>query len=273
MTISINNILLVTRYNSPEARKIARKIAEMVQKRGATVYTVSPLSVESGRQLDSEDELKKVTLDLAIGVGGDGTTLRAVRWMHNAVPVFGVKLAGSRGILTESTPDELDASLDRIFSNSFYLERRIRVYASIDGLESPPALNEILINRINPTRTPTYTVRFAQDEIRQRMDGVVVSTPTGSTGHSFSLGGPVLHEGLEALLITPLSSLNRMPPLIVPIEEIEVISNADSSIIVDGQSAFEIQSDRNIRIARYEHDAVFLRFQPRGLRQLEKFGY
>ena len=273
LAMVINNIVLVTRYSSVEAENIAKKVAELMRKRGANVYTVSPLSVENAKELDSADELRRITLDLAMAIGGDGTTLRAVRWLSNAVPVFSIKLAGSRGILAETTPDQLEPALDSIFSNSFYLEKRMRIYASINGLEFPPALNEILINRINVTRTPTYTIRFAQDELKQRMDGVIISTPTGSTGHSFSLGGPVLHENLNALVITPLSSVNKMPPLVVPNEPIVVRSNADSSIIVDGQSVYEIKSEQDFRIARYEHDAVFLRFKPKGLRQLAKLGF
>ncbi len=271
--MTINNIVLVTRYNSAEAESIAIKVAHLVRKRGVNVYTISPLSIESAKRLDSEDELRHIKLELAIAIGGDGTTLRTVRWLSNAVPVFSIKLAGSRGILAEITPEQLEPALDSIFSNSFYLEKRMRIYASINGHEFPPALNEILINRINVTRTPTYTIRFAQDELKQRMDGVIISTPTGSTGHSLSLGGPVLHENLNALVITPLSSVNRMPPLVVTTEPIEVRSNGDSSIIVDGQSTFETKSEQDIRIARYEHDAVFLRFKSKGLRQLAKLGF
>ncbi len=271
--MTLNDVLLVTRYSSPEAVDIAKKVAMILRKRGSNVYTISPLSVSDARELDSEEKLGELKLNLAIAVGGDGTMLRAVRWMRDAVPVFGIRLAGSRGILAEIAPDETEQSLERIFSNSYYLEKRMRIYASVNGLESSPALNEILISRINLIRTPTYAIRFARDELRQRMDGILVSTPTGSTGHSFSLGGPVLQEGLNALVITPLSYFNRMPPLVVPTEEIEVTSNADSSVIVDGQSAFEIGSGRNVKIARYEHDAVFLRFERRGLRQLAKLGF
>lgn len=271
--MAINNIILVTRYNSPEAESIGSKVADLMRKRGANVYTVAPLSIDNTIRLESEDALKDIKFDIAIAVGGDGTTLRAVRWMNSSTPVFSIKLAGSRGILAEVTTDHVEQALNSIFSNSFYIEKRMRIYASIDGLEFPPALNEILINRINVTRTPTYTVRFAEDELKQRMDGIIISTPTGSTGHSFSLGGPVLHEDLNALVITPLSPVNRMPSLVVPFEPIEVRSNADSNIIVDGQSVFETKSEHQIRIARYERDAVFLRFKHKGLRQLAKLGF
>ena len=132
--MTISNIVLVTRYSSVEAENIANKVAQLVHKRGVNVYTVLPLSVENARELDSTDELKGIAFDLAIAIGGDGTTLRAVRWLSNAVPIFSIKLAGSRGILAETTPDELEPALDRIFSNSFYLEKRMRIYASINGM-------------------------------------------------------------------------------------------------------------------------------------------
>jgi NAD+ kinase len=271
--MTINNIVLVTRYGSLEAENAANKVAQLLHKRGANVYTVSPLAVMNAKQLESEHELRRTHLDLAIAIGGDGTVLRAIRWLSNAVPVFGLRLAGSRGILAETSLDEVESALDRIFANAFCVEKRMRIYASIDSLEFPPALNEILISRINVTRTPTFTIRFAKDQLKQRMDGIMIATPTGSTGHSFSLGGPVLHENLNVLVITPLSPVNRMPPLVVPNEPIEVKSNADSSIIVDGQSTFEIKFEQDIKIARYKHDARFLRFETKGLRQLAKLGF
>jgi NAD+ kinase len=271
--MTMKNIVLVTRYGSLEAENTANKVAQLLHKRGANVYTVSPLSLMNASMLDSEEELRRTPLDLAIAVGGDGTMLRAVRWLSNSVPVFGIRLAGSRGILAETTPDDLESALDRIFSNSFCLEKRMRIHASVDGMEYPPALNEIFISKINVTRTPTYTIKFAQDELTQRMDGVMIATPTGSTGYSFSSGGPVLHENLNVLVITPLSPLNRMPALVVPVEQIEVRSNSDSSIVVDGQSTFEIKYEQDIKISRYKHDAVFLRFETKGLRQLAKLGF
>lgn len=271
--MTINNVVVITRYGSREAEELARKTVQLLHKRGVSVNTIAPLSIENAKELDSADELGKMKLDLAIAVGGDGTMIRAVRWLASSVPVFGVKLGGSRGILAEAKADELESALDRIFSNSFCLEKRMRIQASLNGLKSPPALNEILVSRLNPTRTPTFTIKFAQDELRQRMDGVIISTPTGSTGYSFSLGGPVLHETLSALIITPVSSINRTPPLVVPVEVVGIRSNADSSIIVDGQSTLEIRSEQDIRISRYEHDAVFLRFERKGLRQLAKLGF
>lgn len=111
------------------------------------------------------------------------------------------------------------------------------------------------------------------DEIKQRMDGLVVSTPTGSTGHSFSVGGPVLHEGMRCLSLTPIASVNRMPQLVIPLEEIIIRSTYESHLILDGQETFKIQADDPIKIMRCSDDAIFLRLQKKGMRQLAKLGF
>lgn len=271
--MNINNVAVVTKHDSPYAEDIARKTAKILQEKGTHVYTISPFSVEKGTILNQLDELNTKDIDLAIAVGGDGTMLRIVRAFTNSVPVFGIKGGGTRGILAAIDADELETSIEKILSNSFHLEKRMRIYASINGMKSVPALNEVFISRINITRTPTYSIKFKEDELKQRMDGIIISTPTGSTGHSYSVGGPVLYEELDVLLLTPMNPVNRMPPLIFPDEPIEIRSNFESKIVVDGQDVFEIKPEENIKIARYEHDAVFVRFITKGLRQLAKLGF
>ncbi|MGI0025715.1 MAG: NAD(+)/NADH kinase, partial [Nitrososphaera sp.] len=141
------------------------------------------------------------------------------------------------------------------------------------GIAFPPALNDILITRVSLTRTPVMSIRVMGDELSQRMDGIVISTPTGSTGHSFSIGGPVLHEGMSCLILTPMASLSRMPQLVIPVEEITIQSTHETHLIVDGQETFKVEPERPIRISRYADDATFLRLHKKGMRQLSKLGY
>ena len=273
LEMDIHNVVIIPKYNSSYAEGVARNTAKLVQKRGSNVYTISPFSVEKGIVLKHLAELSDKDIDLAIAVGGDGTTLRIVKAFPNSVPIFSIKGGGTRGILATIDADELDVGIEKIFSNSFLLEKRMRIHASINGMKSTPALNEIFINGINVVRTPTFTIKFKEDELQQRMDGVIISTPTGSTGHSYSVGGSVLYEELDVLLLTPMSSVNRMPSLIFPDEPIEIRNNFESKIVVDGQNIFEVKAEENINISRYEYDAVFVRFKTRGLRQLEKLGF
>ncbi|HKC78832.1 MAG TPA: NAD(+)/NADH kinase, partial [Nitrosopumilaceae archaeon] len=151
--------------------------------------------------------------------------------------------------------------------------KRIRVVASCNGQDFPPALNEIFINRQNLTKTSLFEIRFQNDTVTQKMDGVIISTPSGSTGHSYSLGGPILHESLDVLIITPVAPVNKLPSLVVPDEKIEILSSHDSNIIMDAQVIKPARNDDIITIRKYKKHAVFVRIKKRGLRQMSKLGF
>jgi NAD+ kinase len=189
------------------------------------------------------------------------------------VPLFSINSGGHRGILSEVGADSIEQAVHSILAGKYFYDSRIRIRAFANGRAFPPALNDILITRVSLTRTPLVSIKLMGDEIKQRMDGIVVSTPTGSTGHSFSIGGPVLHEGMSCLILSPIASVNRMPQLVIPVEEIVIQSSHDSHIIIDGQETFTVEADKPIRISRFSDDATFLRLQKKGMRQLSKLGF
>jgi NAD+ kinase len=109
--------------------------------------------------------------------------------------------------------------------------------------------------------------------VKQKMDGVIIATPSGSTGHSFSLGGPILHESLDVLIITPVAPVYRLESIVVPDEKIEITSSHDSSIVMDAQVVKTAGFDEPIIIKKYKKPAVFVRLKKRGLRQMSKLGF
>jgi NAD+ kinase len=111
------------------------------------------------------------------------------------------------------------------------------------------------------------------DEIKQRMDGIMISTPTGSTGHSLSIGGPILHENLSCIIVAPIACVNRMPQIVVPSTQIEIQSTHDTQLILDGQEVFHVSCGQIVKISRCLDDARFVRLRKRGLRQLAKLGF
>lgn len=264
---------VVSKVGSREAEDAAKKVAKKLLGKKIRVYTVSPVEVEGAKKVSDLEDLKATKLDLTITLGGDGTTLRTFRYLENEIPNLAINVGGNRGILSEITLSEIDTAIEQIISDNIFLDKRIRVMASCAGQEFPPALNEIYINRQNLTKTSLFEIRFQNDTVTQKMDGVIVSTPSGSTGHSYSLGGPILHESLDVLIITPVAPVNKLPSIVVPDEKIEIISSHDSNIIMDAQVIKTASVDEVITIRKYKKQAVFVRLKKRGLRQMSKLGF
>jgi len=137
----------------------------------------------------------------------------------------------------------------------------------------PPALNEILINRKNLTKTAEIVIKFQNDTVKQKMDGVIIATPSGSTGHSFSLGGPILHESLDVRIITPIAPVYRLESIVVPDEKIEVICSQDCNVVMDAQVVKSAGFEEPITIKKFKKQAVFVRLKKRGLRQMNRLGF
>ena len=264
---------VVSKVGSKDSEQAAKDVTKKLLAKKSTVFTISPIEVEGAKQMDTLEELKKEKLDLVITLGGDGTTLRVFRNLENETPILTINVGGNRGILAEITIEEIDNAIDQILKDNFFLDKRTRVVASCGGKEFPPALNEIYITRTNLTKTSEIKIKFQDDTVKQKMDGVIIATPSGSTGHSFSLGGPILHESLDVLIITPVAPVYRLASLIVPDEKIEIVCSHDCNIAMDAQVVKAVGYEEPITIKKYKKPAVFLRLKKRGLRQMSKLGF
>ncbi len=271
--MKLQKVAVVSKVGSKDSEEAAKDVAKKLLAIKSTVYTISPIEVEGTKKIDTLEELKKIKLDLIITLGGDGTTLRVFRNLDNETPILTINVGGNRGILAEITIEEIDNAIKQILKDKFFLDKRTRVIASCGGKEFPPALNEIYISRTNLTKTSEINIKFQNDMVKQKMDGVIVATPSGSTGHSFSLGGPILHESLDVLIITPVAPVYRLESIVVPDEKIEITSSHDSSIVMDAQVVKTAGFDEPIIIKKYKKPAVFVRLKKRGLRQMSKLGF
>jgi NAD+ kinase len=272
MERNMRNVAIMTKTGSSEADSAAIRVSKLLGKSKVHVHSVLPLVIDDAMPVRPE-ELKDINPDLVFAIGGDGTTLRAFRTIPGNVPLFSINSGGHRGVLSEISAESIDEAINAILAGKYVYDSRIRIQASVNGRVFPPVLNDIFIIRVSLTRTPLLSIMLMGDKINQRMDGIVISTPTGSTGHSFSVGGPVLHEGMSCLVLTPIASVNRMPQLVTPLEEILIQSTHESHLIIDGQETFKINAGEPIKILRFSNDAIFLRLQKKGMRQLAKIGF
>jgi len=271
--LKLQKVAVISKVGSKDSEQAAKDITKKLLAKKSTVYTISPIDVKGAKKVETIEELKKEKLDLVITLGGDGTTLRVFRNLDNDTPILTINVGGNRGILAEITIDEVDYALEQIVKDKFFLDKRIRVVASCGGKEFPPALNEIYVNRTNLTKTAEIDIKFQNDLVKQKMDGVIIATPSGSTGHSFSLGGPILHESLEVLIITPVAPVYRLASIVVPDEKIEIVCSHDCNIVMDAQVVKSAGYGESIIIKKYKKPAVFVRLKKRGLRQMSKLGF
>lgn len=271
--LKLNHIAIVSKFGSVEADNAAKKVAKKFLANRAEVFTISPVMVEGAKKVETTEDLANKKLDLVITLGGDGTTLRTFRSLLNEIPLLTINVGGNKGILSEITLDRIDQAIADIRANRVWLDKRTRVVASINGKEFPPALNEIYILRQNLTKTAEFEIKFQNDVVKRKMDGVMISTPSGSTGHSFSLGGPILHESLDVLIITPVAPIRLLPSIVVPDERIQVICNHDTNIVMDAQVVKTAGFEEPVVIKKHKTQAVFVRFKKQGLRQMSRLGF
>ena len=240
-----------------------KEIIEMLSE-NYSLYTFQ--DIPGTFKVNSINEVKD--LKLAISLGGDGTLISLAR-KAGSVPILGINLGG-RGAINEVEIDELPLALQLLKEGKFWLEKRIRIKGSIGGVETVDALNEIYVNRANFNVTPTFEISSDIGfSYSQRMDGLIISTPTGSTGYNYSAGGPILKEDSEQVVITPVLPIKYVPSVVLPLCKIRVRVSDHSYVILDGQSRYELKPYETIEIS--EGRPVYLiRFKRRPFKQFLK---
>ena len=206
--------------------------------------------------------------DLLIVLGGDGTMLSGARLVEQrGIPILGVNMGGL-GFLTEINFDDLPKALEKIFSGEFQLDTRLMLAAHIRRagqiIGTYTALNDVVVSKGHLARMISTTVSV-NDVFMTNMqsDGLIVSTPTGSTAYSLSTNGPILDPSVEALVINPICphTLSHRPfltPNTVSIS-IELTSQERAMATVDGQEREEIITDDIVEIRASEHRTQLIR--------------
>ncbi len=217
-------------------------------------------------------------VDVIVILGGDGTILGAARSLADAPkPILGVNLGGF-GFLTSSNRAELAEALDCLLSGNYRTVNRFFLEAHIvrDGkrLLNSYALNEALITLKHPGRLlQLWLCEDGDKPLTYRADGLILSTPTGSTGHSLSAGGPILEPGLPALIITPVSphSLFNRPLVIDGKRQLKVgftDEDRDLLLILDGQIHAGLHPDDEVHISRSQQAIATISLPDRGFSQV-----
>jgi len=208
-------------------------------------------------------------VDVVVSMGGDGTLLATAREVGDSGrPILGINL-GSLGFLTQLTPKQLVPALDAIVVGEYQIEERMLLKAEINGgdrLPYPYALNDIVIDKGAVSRLIEVHFRVnGEDIVTYRADGIVISTPTGSTAYSLAVGGPIMHPKMKGIIAAPISSfsLSTRPLVFDPGDTLELTVRSHDRVVgltLDGQVMVSLLDTATVTITSADHTVKFIVF-------------
>jgi NAD+ kinase len=259
--VEFRNIYLYVNFKKELVRQLGKEIALRIVSFGRKLFvfkdTIEFLSLHDMEEIEVTDGYDNI--DLAVVLGGDGTLLSAVsKFANYGIPMVGINL-GTLGFLSEFSPTRVAQCFAAIFNSGDY---KINVLDMLYGklirngkvFKGFHALNDFVIQREATANINIFDV-YCNDSFVDTIsgDGVVISTPTGSTAYSLSGGGPLLEPGMECILFTPLNShsLNARPIVFSSGRRLNIIIKSSHNrgvLSVDGQSHFELFNEDNIEV-------------------------
>jgi NAD+ kinase len=253
----INQVGFILKPNSPEIKPLYETIKTQFETRGIAVM----LSEKSAKMVGLEGvafEKMCEEADFLVSLGGDGTLLSLVRQSYDFhKPVVGID-AGNLGFLADITIDEVDLFLERLLSGEYRLDDRMMIEGYIAKRSGEKirfiAFNDVVITSPEPSKMVKVNASIDGERFNSYTgDGLIISTPTGSTAYNLSAGGPILYPLTQAFIITPVlaHSLANQRPLVVPADfTIELDAEKYRAIAsIDGQEIYELEEGDILYIA------------------------
>jgi NAD+ kinase len=242
---------VILRPSSPELKKTFDEIKKLFEYSNIEILLENNSANMIGLEgLSLEELCKKV--DFLISVGGDGTLLSVVRKSFKYdKPVLGINL-GTLGFLTDISMEQLPKFIEDLKNNIYKIDNRMMVEGSVN-LNKFVAFNDIVISRKSISSMIKIKGKIDGKSFNTYYgDGVIISTPTGSTAYNLSVGGPIVYPLTEAFIVTPVAphSLTQRP-LVMPADfeiEFKIMDNQGAVVIVDGQDIYEIEQNQSIKI-------------------------
>jgi NAD+ kinase len=282
VAIKMDRFLIITNREKDIDFLVTKKIVAYIEKAGkaATLSSVSSVKDESEAVIIPEN------IDCAIVLGGDGTIIQAANdLMTYDIPILGVNL-GTLGFLAEIEEQNAFEALDRLFQDDYRIENRIMMEAEIlysgdQGLEkeqSGYALNDVVITRKGFSRIINLGI-YVNDELVDNFlgDGVIISTPTGSTAYNLSAGGPIIMPQASVMVITPICPHSLSPRSVVvsaedtlkvvvgkskKTQEAEAIANFDGKLVID------LGTDDSVIIRKAKYNTKLIKLNRTGIYEI-----
>lgn len=255
---------LVANPRKPLALELAFRAADRLRAH-AELVVADPLPPD-GRWPSPPRSLDATELDAIVAIGGDGTFLSTLR--RTNAPVLAIN-AGTLGVLAEVDGRDrprFDRALDELLAGRYFVDERMKLAVSAAGRVVPDAMNEVVIHCAHPARMGQYEIDLDGQTLgRIQADGIILSTPTGSTGYAMSALGPIVETGVEGVVLVPIAPFRAVSRAIVIDPRHTITVRPDETpfptvAVIDGQEEVALAPETSVTVYRSARRARFLRF-------------
>ena len=266
--MQLKNIGIVVDEKNPRSPFIANELIKDLSSNNINIMVYPHMEI-FGEDVKTVDSIADVRGDLVFSVGGDGTILRTFLFLKDKdTPVMGIGL-GEKNFLSAVTWENYNLGIQKILDSKVYIKQEMRLDVEIEGynIKLPPVLNDIVFatSTLGKTVYANLALIESEKEIglwRGKSDGVIISTPIGSTAYSSAAGGPVIDTDLECMLVTPLLPVEKKPILVVKsTRELMIWASRKRNkpiIVLDGQIKIELDWEEKVYVKKSKYYANFI---------------
>lgn len=243
----MDKFYVITNKSKDVSLETTKRIASCLEEKGKECVLA-----DSGKSLPEDT-------DCVLVIGGDGTLIRAARELHNYdVPILGINM-GTLGYLAEVEVQNIERAINQLTENDLLVEERMMLKGTLNGQIDEVALNDIVLSRLGSLRTIHFNIYVNGEFLSSyAADGVIISTPTGSTGYNLSAGGPIVEPTASMIVVTPICSheLNKSSIVLSADDEIalEIGQGRDGSV---EEAGISFDGEHNIKV--YTGDLILIR--------------
>ena len=256
---------IIARVDRKEAVNLASKLADKFKTEGFNVLLEPNLAKHVG-WAEGSTPIENMKTNLVVTIGGDGTILRTcLRLPKPEPPILAIDM-GVRGFLTEIQPEKALDAVDKYLKGAYMVEQYSKLASFIGDTKLPDALNEVFVTSRHLAKLLHVRILKDNNPIADcRADGVIISSQVGSTGYTFSAGGPILDPELDAFVLTPVCPITFMRPIVFSSGSqvtVELLNPKAARVVIDGDyQKLMGEKVHSILIKKSEYKSSFIRFE------------
>ncbi len=284
MSSIIKKVSIAISQKKTEVIDVLNIVKKILDRHNINIFTLVDLSRIKYRPMDNSMEIPQIDFqgDIIITIGGDGTVLRTLLFSKDKdIPILSIGL-GELNFISSTDRWNFREDIEKLLAGKFYIRREMRLAPEVGklGYILPPVLNEVVYHSSNIGKTllPKIYINITGDKRALwsvKSDGVLVSTPIGSTAYSFAAGGPIIDTNLEAIVITPLIPTTKIPSYVInPDARVHLSSDRSRSkptLILDGQITINLDWEDEVIVKKSADYAYIITFDKEvNLRRMQR---